>query len=322
MTDPSALRSGDATAGDGFEAFSRQRWSALGRRPGAPPPLAAQVAEAVAGLPIPLDEVVDIYLPLCQLLTVLMEAGRARAEGLDLTLGRQGLDRPFIIGITGSVAVGKSTTARVLQALLGSGGSRPAVDLLTTDAFLHPNRVLEERRLTERKGFPESYDRHGLLSALAAVRAGADRVAVPVYSHREYDILPGEQQVLRRPQILIVEGVNVLQPLVDPAAPDQLVPSDFLDTSLYVDAAEADIFRWFLQRLLALREVGSPDPTPFVGWFSSLTEDEARAVAVETWTGINLVNLRENIAPTRARAAIILEKDGDQQVNRVMLRRP
>jgi type I pantothenate kinase len=306
----------------GFETFTRQEWAALGQRadPGRSLLQVEQVAERAKA--IPLDEVVDVYLPLSRLLGLVGESKRGRIDGVGRFLGAVGHPSPFMIGITGSVAVGKSTTARVLKELLEGGPGNPTVDLLSTDSFLYPNRVLDDRGLMDRKGFPESYDRAGLITALAAIRNGRPDVAVPVYSHRSYDIVPDEHQLIGSPDLMIVEGLNVLQMGSEVGPYGQVTASDFLDVSIYVDATEEDIARWFRQRLLGLRDRGAEDPGAFLRWFASLSDEQAVAVADQTWSGINLVNLRENVAPTRLRAHVILVKAGDQQVSRVLVRRP
>jgi type I pantothenate kinase len=322
--DPSTSRFEGApgpTTDVGFETFTRQEWSLLGRRADAGrfPLQADEVAQRAT--PIPLDEVVDVYLPLSRYLGLMWESKRGRVDRADRFLGAVGHPSPFMIGITGSVAVGKSTTAQVLKELLEAGPGHPTVDLLSTDSFLYPNRVLDDRGLMDRKGFPETYDRAGLVGSLAAIRIGRLDVAVPVYSHRSYDIIADEHRLICRPDLVIVEGLNVLQTGSQDAPYGQVTASDFLDVSIYVDAAEEDIARWFRQRLLGLRVAGTEDPGAFLRWFSSLTDEQAVAVADQTWSGINLVNLRENVAPTRLRAHVILVKAGDQQVSRVLVRR-
>jgi type I pantothenate kinase len=217
--------------------------------------------------------------------------------------------------------VGKSTTARILQALLRRSAGHQNVDLLTTDGFLYPNATLMARGLMERKGFPESYDQRKLIETLAAIRSGRPEVQTPVYSHLAYDILPDEFQVLRRPKIVIVEGLNVLQVSTKGEHPEQVVVSDFFDFSIYVDAVEEDVARWFRERLLALRATVLQKPESFFHQFALLPEDEVSAIAARIWADINLVNLRENVAPTRGRAHLILDKDGEHGVRRVWLRR-
>jgi type I pantothenate kinase len=228
---------------------------------------------------------------------------------------------PYILGVAGSVAVGKSTTARVLRALLARWPDHPRVDLVTTDGFLYPNRVLEERGLMARKGFPESYDRRRLVRFVADLKAGVAEVTAPVYSHLVYDILPGEMQVVRQPDILILEGLTVLDGSDVRSVDDSLFVSDHFDFSIYVDAPEAHIKEWFLQRFRRLRETAFRDPKSYFGKYAQLSEEEAQAFAGRVWDEINGVNLRENILPTRERAHLILEKEPDHAVGGVKLRR-
>jgi type I pantothenate kinase len=265
--------------------------------------------------------VVDVYLPLSQLVALLAAVKRDAHRRIGTFLAEESDATPFIVGIAGGVAVGKSTTARVLQALLRQSDGQPSVDLLTTDGFLYPNAVLESRGLMERKGFPESYDQRRLVGALAALRAGAAEVPTPVYSHLAYDIVPGELQILRRPDIVIVEGLNVLQVNTKGASPDQVVVSDYFDFSIYVDAAEGDVARWFTERLLALRATVLQEPDSFFHRFAALSDAEVSAIAQRVWAETNLVNLRENVAPTRGRAHLVLEKDRAHRVDRLLLRR-
>ena len=245
--------------------------------------------------------------------------GAAQQDVADF-LGEDRSTAPFIIGIAGGVAVGKSTTARVLQALLAKGEGRGSVELLTTDGFLWPNATLEARGIMGRKGFPESYDQRRLVEVLTAIRAGEPEVATPVYSHAFYDIVPGELHIIRRPDILIVEGLNVLQISTVGASTSPVVVSDFFDISIYVDAAETDVARWFRERLLVLRSTTSEPGSLFHG-LASLSDREVTALAKQVWDQVNLVNLRENVAPTRGRAHLIVEKGPDHLVHRILLRR-
>ena len=304
----------------GYEVFTRERWAALARRSGTD--LSdAEIGQLVAtGEPISHEEVVDIYLPLARFLVLRAWAKRDEQRTLDDFLGEHRGSGPFIIGIAGGVAVGKSTTARVLQALLRKSEDTLSIDLLTTDGFLWPNATLDARGIMDRKGFPESYDQRRLIAALAAIRAGEPEVATPVYSHVSYDIVPGELQVFRRPDVLIVEGLNVLQVSTTGATSTNVEVSDFFDFSIYVDAAEIDVAGWFSERLLGLRSVLQA-PGSFFHGLAALSDEDVTRLAQQVWTQVNLVNLRENVAPTRNRAHLIMEKGNNHLVDRVLLRR-
>ncbi|MFZ6005993.1 MAG: type I pantothenate kinase [Actinomycetota bacterium] len=303
----------------GYRTFDRLEWSRL--RDSTPLSLAAQDLASLRGLNerLDLDEVTDVYLPLSRLLNLRVAATQELMRTTDTFLGRPEQRVPFIIGLGGSVAVGKSTTARVLQALLARWPDHPRVDLVTTDGFLRPNRVLEERGLMERKGFPESYDVRRLVRFLEEVKRGEPEVRAPVYSHVVYDIVAGEEQVLRQPDIVILEGLNVLQTGVAAGHEARFV-SDWFDFSIYVDADEADIERWYVERFFALRETAFNDETSFFRHFASLSDDELRSTASSIWAAINRPNLRLNILPSRSRADLILDKGPDHGVRRVRLR--
>ena len=281
--------------------------------------LTAEELDELRGLadPIDLGEVEDVYLPLSRLLRLYYEASAGLRETVGAFLGEQIRPAPFTIAIAGSVAVGKSTKARVLRTLISRWPARPHTELVTTDNFLYPNAVLAERGLTDRKGFPESYDRRALLRFVQQVRAGGPEVTAPVYSHLAYDILPGQRQSVRRPDVLILEGLNVLQP----APPGALAVADFIDFSIYVDARTDDIKQWFLARLRALRDTAFTDPRSPFRQLAEVSLAEVDAFGAEVWKTINEVNLVENIQPTRARATLVLHKDAGHAVTRVGLRR-
>jgi type I pantothenate kinase len=302
--------------------FTRAEWARL--RHATPLPLSEPQLRGLVGLNerMSLDEVAEIYLPLSRLLNLFVAASKGLHDASSRFLGTESPRAPFVIGVAGSVAVGKSTAARVLQALLARWPSHPQVDLVTTDGFLLPQRVLEERGLADRKGFPESYDVRALVRFMAEIKSGVDEVAAPVYSHLAYDIVPGEYQVVRRPDIVIVEGLNVLQTGSGrPGRPLTMFVSDFFDFSIYVDAHEADIEEWYVERFQALRETVFRNPSSFFHRYASLPEGEADALARQIWMRINLKNLRENVLPTRERAHLILEKGRDHAVRRVRLRK-
>ena len=261
---------------------------------------------------IDLDEVAGAYLPLSRLLNLYVAAAQSLHRITDTFLGKPLAKLPYVIGIAGSVAVGQSTTARILQALLSRWPDHPRVDLVTTDGFLFPNAVLEERGIMARKGFPESYDQRALLRFLAAVKSGDDEVRAPVYSHVVYDIVDDEELVVRQPDILILEGLNVLQP--GPL-------SDYFDFAVYVDADEGDIEEWYVQRFFTLRETVFQDPDSYFRHFAALDDTAAEAMARDIWRTINGRNLAENILPTRERANLILRKGADHRVSGVSLRR-
>jgi type I pantothenate kinase len=301
-----------------FVDFDRQAWARLGEN--VPLPLtAAELAEVRSlGDPVDLDEVREVYLPLSRLLALhVQEAGRLYRTYRTF-LGAHEARTPLVIGVAGSVSVGKSTTARLLALLLARWRECPRVELMTTDGFLLPNAELERRGLMARKGFPESYDRRALLRFVTEVKAGEPQVSAPVYSHLTYDIVPGERAVIHRPDILLLEGLNVLQPAPAGAA---LAVSDFIDFSVYVDAAPDDIRRWYVQRFLRLRETAFRDPESYFRRYAALDEATAVAQAEEVWAEINEPNLVDNIAPTRDRATLVLRKGPEHDVTRVRLRK-
>jgi type I pantothenate kinase len=305
-----------------YRVFSRAQWAKL--RDDMPMTLQADEIAALRSMHDRLDlrEVEDIYLALSRLLSIYVDAHQRLYFSQRRFLGIEDRKMPYIIGVAGSVAVGKSTTARVLQALLARWSPRPKVDLVTTDGFLFPNAVLERQGLMQKKGFPESYDLPTLLGFLSDIKAGRRPVRAPVYSHLTYDIVPSEWVEIDRPDILIVEGVNVLQtgrlPRDGKAVP---VVSDFFDFSVYIDAEEPVLREWYVRRFLTLRDTAFLDPRSYFHRYSLLSDDEAAATALAIWERTNRANLEDNILPTRPRATLILKKGADHVVETVALRR-
>lgn len=305
-----------------YHRFSKAEWAQY--RDGEPMTLGAADIDRLRALtdPISLTEAEELYLPLSRLISFYVEAAQAVHRVSTRFLGTEDHQIPFIIGVAGSVASGKSTTSRILRALLQRWRTSPKVDLLTTDGFLYPNAVLDERGLAARKGFPESYDRAALLAFLADIKSGKADVRAPIYSHLVYDIIPGEFVTIDRPDILIVEGLNILQAGdLSKSGKPLLFASDFIDFSIYIDADEADLRDWFMVRFRALRESAFTDPKSFFRRLAEMPTAEAEGFALQAWDNINLVNLRENILPTRSRADLILKKAGNHTVEEVMLRR-
>ena len=305
-----------------YRVFTRAQWAAL--RDDTPMTLTAAEIDRMHSMHDRLDikEVEEIYLPLSRLLSFYVSAAQRLFVAQRQFLGIEDRKMPYIIGVAGSVAVGKSTTARVLQALLARWEPQPKVDLVTTDGFLYPNEILEREGLMGKKGFPESYDLPALLAFLSDIKAGRRPVRGPVYSHLTYDIIPNEAIEIDRPDILIVEGLNVLQTGRLPSD-GKAVPfvSDFFDFSVYIDADEDILRDWYVERFLALRDTAFLDPRSYFNRYSKLSDKEATAKALSLWNKINLVNLHENILPTRPRATLILKKGSEHIIETVSLRR-
>lgn len=301
---------------DAYLTFTRDQWASL--RAATPMTLTDADVEQLRGSNVALsrDEVEQVYLPLARLLDLHMQATRQQSLVTEAFLGRPSTRVPYVLGIAGSVAVGKSTAARLLVELLGRWPHQPRVALVTTDGFLYPNAELERRGLLDRKGFPESYDRRRLLAFVERLRAGADEVAAPVYSHLTYDIVPDEWHRIVRPDVVVVEGLNVLQGNVGGPA-----PSDHFDFSIFIDAPVEAIARWYVERFHTFRRTAFRDPDSYFRHYADLTDERADAEGRRLWRTINEVNLREHILPTRQRARLVLRKGPDHAVTQVRLRR-
>ncbi|HYO31281.1 MAG TPA: type I pantothenate kinase [Nocardioidaceae bacterium] len=306
-----------------YVELDRAAWAALADA--MPLPLSAEEVERLRGLGEELDlrEVADVYLPISLLLSLYVRHVGALHRATSSFLGSSQPQRtPFVVGIAGSVAVGKSTTARLLRELLAHWPEHPDVALVTTDGFLYSNAELERRGLLERKGFPESYDRKALLRFVIDIKSGKDEVSAPVYSHLKYDVVPGGRQEMQRPDIVLIEGLNVLQPArVAANGHVGVAVRDFFDFTVYVDAATPDIRRWYTERFLRLRETSFRDPNSYFTRYGHLSEGEATREAQRIWDTINGPNLIHNIVPTRSRATLVLRKDGDHSVRYVRLRK-
>ena len=305
-----------------YRVFTREEWARL--RADTPMTLKSNELEQLSGIieELSVDEVEQIYLPLSRLLNLYVAAAQKLHSVSSEFLGRKDTKVPFIIGVAGSVAVGKSTTARVLRALLARWPDHPRVDLMTTDGFLFPNAELQRRGLMERKGFPDSFDTERLLRFLGDVKSGVSRVSAPVYSHFQYDILAGQEVYVEQPDILIIEGLNILQPAEMPKDGGTIpFVSDFIDFSIYIDADPAVIEKWYLTRFMRLRSTAFRDPGAYFHKYATLAPDEVRRIALKLWREINLKNLEENILPTRRRAQLILQKGESHRVEVASLRK-
>lgn len=302
--------------------FDRKQWAAL--RDSVPMTLTEEEITRLKGIneDLSLDEVVEIYLPLSRLLNFYISSDLRRQAVLEQFLGTSGERIPYVISIAGSVAVGKSTTARVLQALLSRWPEHRRVELITTDGFLHPNAVLKERNLMKKKGFPQSYDMHRLVKFVSDIKSGVPNVTAPVYSHLFYDVIPDGDKTVAQPDILILEGLNVLQSGMDyPHDPHHVFVSDFVDFSIYVDAPEELLQDWYINRFLKFRESAFTDPDSYFHNYAKLSEEEAINTATQLWNEINLLNLNQNILPTRDRASLIMTKVANHAINSVKLRK-
>jgi len=305
-----------------YRHFTRDEWAAL--RADTPLTLNLEDLHKLQSLhdPISLEEVVAIYLPLSRLLVLYVAATQGLYKATQRFLGAEDGKVPYIIGVAGSVSAGKSTTSRVLRALLSRWPNTPKVQLVTTDGFLHPNAELQRAGLMERKGFPESYDGRALIKFLADVKAGKSNVQAPIYSHLVYDIVPGESVTVDRPDILIVEGLNVLLPNRLSREGEEIpFISDFFDFSIYLDAHEDLLEKWYVERFMRLRETAFRDPRSFFSKYAELSDEQAVETALGIWSRINLPNLHDNILPTRPRASLVLTKGASHRIERVALRK-
>ncbi|WP_050615130.1 type I pantothenate kinase [Bacillus testis] len=300
-----------------YHIFDRNNWKTL--RNHTPLRLTESELEELKGVNenISIKEVEDVYLPLTRLINLQVQASQQLHKATFSFLDQPPKKVPYIIGIAGSVAVGKSTIARLLQTLLSRWANHPHVELITTDGFLYNNAILEEKGLMNRKGFPESYDTEKMIDFISDIKAGKMKTEAPIYSHLEYDILPEEKQVISNPDILIVEGINVLQVNKN----DTIFMSDFFDFSLYIDANEKDIEQWYIERFCTLQQTAFKNPASYFHRYTSLSKESAIKRAMQFWSEINAINLHENILPTRGRANVILQKGADHSVEHVYLRK-
>lgn len=301
-----------------YRQIGRADWARLAANLDQPLTETEIVALRGIGDRLDITEVREVYAPLSKLLSLYATATKKLGAATSDFLGEDDVTTPFVVGVAGSVAVGKSTIARLLRELMSRWPDTPRVELVTTDGFLYPNAELERRGLMDRKGFPESYDRRALLEFLTKVKSGATEVRAPFYSHMKYDIVPDAHVIVRRPDVVIVEGLNVLQP---PAAPNDVAVSDLFDFSVYVDADPVHIERWYVERFLALRQGAFSNPNSYFNVFAHLSDSEARATALGYWNEINMPNLLENVMPTRHRATLVLNKGADHDVESVLLRK-
>ncbi|QLB20528.1 type I pantothenate kinase [Vespertiliibacter pulmonis] len=305
-----------------FLTFERQQWAEL--RKSVPLTLTEKDLKPLLGFneDLSLDEIRTIYLPLVRLINYYIDENIQRQQVLHKFLDLASPKVPYIISIAGSVSVGKSTSARILQALLASWPTERKVSLVTTDGFLYPLSILEEKNLLKRKGFPESYDTHRLIQFISDIKAGKRKIKAPIYSHLTYDIVPDKFNEIDQPDIVILEGLNVLQAGIHyPSNPHNIFVSDFVDFSVYVDADEELLLKWYINRFLKFRRSAFSDPNSYFHHYSKLSEQEAISIATKIWNEINGLNLRNNILPSRERANLILVKGEDHAVQTVKLRK-
>ncbi|MDG5787448.1 type I pantothenate kinase [Evansella sp. AB-P1] len=306
-----------------YITFNRDEWASL--RSSTPMTITEKDIEELKGLNdvLNIDEIEQIYLPLSRLLFLHTMAVKELHESRNMFLRTQVKKVPYIIGVAGSVAVGKSTMSRVLKTLISRWPNKPRVELLTTDGFLYPNKFLQENGLMDKKGFPESYDITSLINVLSQLKSGNEKVTAPIYSHITYDVIPDQVQTIESPDVVIVEGINVLQPpkLLEGKTIDQISVSDFFDFSIYVDAAESNIFKWYVDRFKILKETAFRHEKSYFKKFAGINDEEAFELAKDIWDKINKVNLQENILPTRNRADLILYKGNHHLVDSVKMRK-